>query len=168
MKIEPKLEQFLKEKGVLDAFIHNSKEHYERYSRTAEWVCVYNLGGAFSWDKTKEGLAFWNALHHEFNGSVPPEFYAKKQERKFEEITIPAIAVETKCFGAESIDVRMKVDLEELFTKFSYSDIREYFEEQIEDEILEARNEGYKRGLEEDRDLRSYEADRLRQLRGEY
>ena len=160
MKIEPKLEQFLKEKGVLDAFIKNAD------GRFSDDFIMDDIWGAFPWLLTPEGKEFWQSLSNEFEGILPN--IANKEDRKFEEITIPAISVETKCFGAGTIEVRMKVDLEEFFTKFSYSDIREFFEEQIEDEILEARNEGYKRGLEEDRDLRSYEADRLRQLRCEY
>ena len=83
----------------------------------------------------------------------------KTEERKFEEITIPAIAVETKCFGAGAIEVRMKVDFEEFFKKFSYSDIREYFEESIEDEILQERNKAYEEGYEEGKEFYSDYAD---------
>lgn len=158
MNIKPKLEQFLKEKGVLDAFIKNVGERYARYSQTLEWVTAYDIEGAFPWSETKEGIEFWRGLSNEFEG-VRPTYCPVKKERKFEEITIPAIAVETKCFGAETIEVRMKVDLEEFFKKFSYSDIREFFEEQIEDEILEERNKAYEEGYEKGKEFYSDYAD---------
>ena len=167
MKIEPKLEQFLKEKGVMDAFIKNAKIQYQN---PYEEYPVKSISEAFTWADKAEGHDFWQNLNQEFETGTPPAYasgYLAKEERKFEEITIPAIAVETKCFGAETIEVRMKVDLDEFFKNFSYSDIREYFEESIEDEILEARNEGYKRGLEEDRDNRSHEAEQRMRLRHE-
>lgn len=159
MNIKPKLEQFLKEKGVLDAFIKNVGEHYARYSQTLELVTNYDIDGAFLWSETKEGIEFWRGLSNEFKGVSPTYCPVKKERRKFEEITIPAIAVETKCFGAETIEVRMKVDLEEFFKKLSYSDIREFFEEQIEDEILEERNKAYEEGYEKGKEFYSDYAD---------
>ena len=86
---------------------------------------------------------------------------------KAEKIKFEAVSAKVESYGG-AVQVTTEVEPSAVLVLFTWADIREFFEEQIEDEILEAREEGYRRGLEEDRDLRSYEADRLRELRGEY
>lgn len=80
-------------------------------------------------------------------------------KKKFEQITIPAVSFEATCFGAENIEVKVKVDLEEFFAKINWSEVRDYFEEQIEDEILRERNEAYNEGYEEGKEFYSDYAD---------
>ena len=85
---------------------------------------------------------------------------------KTEKIKFEALSAKVETFGG-AVQVSAEVELADLFGLFTWADIREYFEEKIEDEILEARNEGYKRGLEEDRDNRSHEAELRMRLRHE-
>ena len=85
---------------------------------------------------------------------------------KTEKIKFEAVSAKVESFGG-AVQVTTEVEPSAILGLFTWADIREFYEEQIEDEILEARNEGYKRGLEDDRDIRSFEAEQRMRLRHE-
>lgn len=61
MKIEPKLEAFLKEEGVLEKFI----AEYDKsdWDRPRE---IESIARAFRWHETEDGEDFWLALFSKF------------------------------------------------------------------------------------------------------
>lgn len=67
--------RFLKIKNIYANFICNSSTPYYKdgsfmFENTIESICdrlpSYYINDAFRWDKTKEGLEFWNKLHCEW------------------------------------------------------------------------------------------------------
>lgn len=67
INIEPKLLEFLKEKGVLKEFIKNCISHYKRYSLIdVRDVEFYSIMGAFDWSGTPQGARYWLELDDEF------------------------------------------------------------------------------------------------------
>ena len=55
------LEKFLKEEGVYDAFVKNTKEYYGKSIR------ISTITGAFSWVDSPENGEFWAKLSRKFN-----------------------------------------------------------------------------------------------------
>ena len=78
-------------------------------------------------------------------------------------IKIEAVSAKVESFGG-AVQVTTEVELADLFGLFEWSVIREYFEEQIEDELTEARQQG----RDEDRDMRSFEAEQRSRMRNDY
>jgi len=79
---------------------------------------------------------------------------------KTEKIKFEALSAKVETFGG-AVQVSAEVELADLFGLFTWADIREYFEEQIEDEILQERNKAYEEGYEEGKEFYSDYADWL-------
>ena len=63
--IREELEDFLRQEGVLELFIENSKKHYSSISRIPVWD-VQSIRVAFTWHNTKEGWNYWNDVNNKW------------------------------------------------------------------------------------------------------
>lgn len=63
--IRKQLEDFLKQEGILELFIENSKKHCSSISRLPVWE-VKSIRVAFAWNTTKEGWDYWNDVNNKW------------------------------------------------------------------------------------------------------
>ena len=77
---------------------------------------------------------------------------------KTEKIRFEAVSAKVESYGG-AVQVTTEVEPSAVLGLFTWADIREYFEEQIEDEILQERNKAYEEGYEEGKEFYSDYAD---------
>lgn len=75
-----------------------------------------------------------------------------------EKITFDSASAKVETFGGV-VQVTADVELSDILGLFTWADIRDFFEEQIEDEILQERNKAYEEGYEEGKEFYSDYAD---------
>lgn len=73
-------------------------------------------------------------------------------------IKFEAVSAKVESFGG-AVQVTTEVEPSAILGLFTWADIREFFEEQIEDEILEERNKAYEEGYEKGKEFYSDYAD---------
>jgi hypothetical protein len=67
INIEPKLLEFLKDKGVLEEFIKNCISDYNmKHLVDVREVKFDSILSAFGWTCTPQGARYWNKLDNEF------------------------------------------------------------------------------------------------------
>lgn len=73
-------------------------------------------------------------------------------------IRFEAVSAKVESFGG-AVQVTTEVEPSAILGLFTWADIREFFEEQIEDELLEERNKAYEEGYEKGKEFYSDYAD---------